>query len=498
MSPIKILSYGGGLNSFAMLLYAIEHGNRPDFCVFADTGSGNPSEWSRDGEWFGTYRHMVEYAIPICEQNGIQFKWITQADSKVRGESSLLRYFEKLHVVPSNGRQRYCTGAAKIERIERWFWESFGTTPLDVWIGFEAGEEGRRDKDPHGAKTCGQPDEESDEGGEGDEPGSFQRRESGSKFQINRIKSFPLISAGMCRCRCEIYVRDRGFPVPRKSACWFCPYGKRGDWMKLAEQMPEQFARAAALEENQKGTAIHYRVEVITDESEGEWIPEKPKFKTKEAAKANAEKLEGSAEAGVQKARVVKVDSRFLFFNSIERKGESIGSPLWENINLPYKPKVSYCSACCRYPKASKMPGIEYLAEAEFVAYDEPLGLWSPGAWGRGLALDRPLPPDEKPPTCEERIAAHLGASQGAVAELESEEAVAIGARNLTQYNILQWLGARLGEPVLDGVLEIPLDRVEESRKLLEWFALSTQIDRDLIPDTRVEVELLQNRLDGA
>jgi hypothetical protein len=431
---VKVLSYGGGLNSFAMLLYSIEQGNPPHFCVFADTGSGDQEAWSNDGEWYGTYRHMVEYAIPICAQNGIQFKWITHQDSKVRGADSLLQYFEQIRIVPSN-QSRYCTSSAKIERIEQWLLEAFGSSPIEVWVGFEGGEETRRDKDPHGAKTCGQ----AYPGGATSKP---SRR---SKPKIDRTTIFPLIGAGMCRCRCELFVRDRGLPVPRKSACWFCPFSKRGDWMRLAEQMPDQFARAAGLEENQKG----------------------------------GEKDKGKMYA----------------FNSVQREGVQVFVPLWEDIHMPYRPKVETCPVCCRYPKATKAPGIDFLSEAEYVSYEEPLGPWVPGPWDPGLAPSTPLPKSQKPVNCEDLPGETLGAVADAV--VEREEALVLSAENLTQQNALQWLGARLGVAVLDGTLEIPADHAREARELLGWFRRSTQIDRDLNPESEQDVMDLQGQLDA-
>lgn len=419
---VKILSYGGGLNSFAMLLYSIDQGNPPDWCVFADTGSGGPEQWSEDGEWYGTYQHMVEYAIPICEQYGIQFQWITHRDSKVRGKDSLLQYFEYLRVVPDMGPRRYCTEAAKIERIEQWMWETFGDTPLEVWIGFEAGEENRRDKDPHGAKTCGQAEEP------GGVPEPPQRK---SKYPLNRINIFPLIGAGLCRCRCEVFVRDLQYPVPRKSACWFCPYSKRGDWMTLAQQMPDSFSRAAGLEENQKGT-----------------------------------------KAG-----------KILAFNYISRKKKRIASPLWENILLPYTPKVEACDVCGRYPKATKAPGVEYLTPEEYVQHEEPDGVWTPAPWSPGV----PVPGGEGE------------ASLGAVA-MEAEPATLLRPLTLTQQNILQWLSARLDAPLVDGALAIPMDpgAFQEVGARLGWFREHTQIDRDLNPDSEKDVEALMVQMDTA
>jgi len=59
---------------------------------------------------------------------------------------------------------------------------------------------------------------------------------------------------GLCRCRCEDFVRSLGLPIPRKSACVFCPYASKGDWQTLARELPERFAEVAELEASKPPT----------------------------------------------------------------------------------------------------------------------------------------------------------------------------------------------------------------------------------------------------
>ena len=58
---------------------------------------------------------------------------------------------------------------------------------------------------------------------------------------------FPLIEAGLCRCACEALVRAAGYPVPRKSACVFCPFATRGDFQRLAQVQPKLGTPAFAI-----------------------------------------------------------------------------------------------------------------------------------------------------------------------------------------------------------------------------------------------------------
>ena len=189
---VQVLSLGGGLDSFAMLLDAIRRSEIPDLVIFADVGDPDRLD---PGEWPGTYRHIEEVVIPLCEQHGIEFKWLGTDESPIRGERSLFKYFEVSNSMPSR-QSRLCTSAAKVERIAKYVetrWPA--PTTIEMWVGFEAGEEKRAKKDPHGKATK----------------------------NCRRINRFPLIEQDLCRCRCQALVEELGYPVPRKSACTCCP-----------------------------------------------------------------------------------------------------------------------------------------------------------------------------------------------------------------------------------------------------------------------------------
>lgn len=235
LRPPKVLSYGGGLDSYAMLVLSVERGEKPDVVVFMDVGDGSPASDGEDpAEWPGTYRHIREAVIPLCEREGIEFYWMTTAEWPVREARSLFSWMETRGQIPVSGPKRICTTIAKVERFERWMDARWPDGEVEVWIGFEAGEEKRADNDPNAGT------------GRKLKPGQARRR--------NR---FPLIEWGLCRCRCEAVVRERGLPVPRKSACVFCPYAKRSDFQALARELPAQWDRVVALEANKpmtKGT----------------------------------------------------------------------------------------------------------------------------------------------------------------------------------------------------------------------------------------------------
>lgn len=276
-----MLSYGGGLDSFAMLVESINRGCPPDVVVFCDVGAAGDL-----GEWPSTYSHIEQVAKPLCARHGIEFVTISGDDYPVRGERSLWAYYERTNSMPGR-MSRLCTNAAKVERFAKWADERFPGQEIEVWVGFEAGEESRAARDPHGAKAARKP-----------RPG-----------KATRVNRFPLIEWELCRCRCEALVRKAGYPVPRKSACVFCPFSKRGDFQTLARELPEAFERIAAHEERAKLTR-----------------------------------------SGVK-----------LRYFEFGQNGKRVGLPLAEAVQRPYSRQEKGCDVCGAAVAATKATGCDWL-----------------------------------------------------------------------------------------------------------------------------------------
>jgi len=78
-----------------------------------------------------------------------------------------------------------------------------------------------------------------------------------STDEISRVKAscthwitnlFPLIDAGLSRADCVRVIEDAGLPVPKTSACVFCPYHDDRYWLDLKANHPDEFARAVAFD----------------------------------------------------------------------------------------------------------------------------------------------------------------------------------------------------------------------------------------------------------
>jgi len=294
----KILSYGGGLDSFAMLLTAIERGELPDVVVFMDTG--HPLD---PGEWPGTYRHIAEVVRPLCAQHGIEFVYIDHTNYPVRGGTkgearSLFAWWEARKSMPMAGPGRQCTTIAKVERFEKWANDRFPGQDIEVWIGFEAGEDDRVAKDPNTGANRKAP----------------KRAKKNVKPSARRHNRFPLMEQNLCRCRCEALVRESGYPIPRKSACVFCPFGSLGDWKTFKRELPDQYARVVQMEADRPIT--------------------KPKLGVHDGLKLS-----------------------IMGF----RKGK--GTPLPVFVEKTYKPKAHPCGICGAANRATKATACGYLEE---------------------------------------------------------------------------------------------------------------------------------------
>ena len=298
-----VVSYGGGLDSFCMLVEGVRRGERIDKVAFLDVtdpGGRDP------GEWNATYRHIREVVMPFCREHGIPFAWIGTDCYPVRGARSLYAWMKERGQIPVAGPARICTVVAKVERFEAWLSDTYPGQDVDIWIGFEAGEEARAAKDPNAGSTKVKP-----------RPNAARRH--------NR---FPLMEWGLCRCRCAALVKKAGFPVPRKSACMMCPYGTKGDWQRLAKEQPGRFAQIHTLERDKPPTAKGRKLSIMG-------------YRT-------------------------IYDPRDKHLPTKERRVLSVKAPMLpEFVQGTYTPKKQACPVCGAAQRATKAMGSDYLPDDE-------------------------------------------------------------------------------------------------------------------------------------
>ncbi len=194
--PKVYLSHGGGVNSWALYLWLIEQGQVPgkDFeAVFIHHGC----------DWPETYRYLLlmeSLGYPVT----VIFPWR-------HGHWNLYDYCKDKKMFPSRQR-RWCTDHFKLQASL-----SYYQRPSVVMTGFDAGEEGRMERQ--------------------------------QMFEDDGIThDYPLIAEGIDRQGCIDLIQHHGLPVPPKSGCYICPFQGRADFLKLREQKPELFCKAKTLE----------------------------------------------------------------------------------------------------------------------------------------------------------------------------------------------------------------------------------------------------------
>lgn len=168
------LSYGGGVNSTALMLLLIEKAIEFE-CVFADHG--------------GDYPETYEY-VKMLQNKGYP---ITTLQTR-RDGLTLYDYCIKYGRLPSP-RHRWCTHHWKIIPLSH-----YHQKPCYVMIGIDAGEAHRAHR---GEDTEGE------------------------------IRDYPLIEWNIDRHGCEGIIKRHGLPIPRRSGCFFCPFMTRGALRQL-------------------------------------------------------------------------------------------------------------------------------------------------------------------------------------------------------------------------------------------------------------------------
>ncbi len=194
------LSFGGGVNSVAMMLMLLDQGDEFE-AVFVD----------HETDWPETYEY-VEMFQAWLKDNGHKQITILKPELEIKrsGEAfnSLFDFCWSRKMVPSF-MSRWCTDKFKIRALKRYV-----KTPCFQYLGIDAGE-------AHRAKL------------------------KAFKGVENR---FPLIENNINRSGCKEIITAHGLPVPMKSGCYICPFQRRSQWVELRFKHACLFQDAVNLE----------------------------------------------------------------------------------------------------------------------------------------------------------------------------------------------------------------------------------------------------------
>lgn len=182
------VSYGGGVNSTAMMIMLKKQGVEFE-AVFVDHG--------------GDYPETYEY-VQLLQDKGYP---ITVIKAKIEGHD-LYEYCWDKEVTPSR-MLRWCTDKFKIRPLVK-----YCEKPCIQYLGIDAGE-------AHRAKPS----------------------------QNSKIENmFPLVEEGIDRDGCKKIIEEAGLPLPRKSGCYFCPFQRLSDIRRLRDDEPDLWCKTLKLE----------------------------------------------------------------------------------------------------------------------------------------------------------------------------------------------------------------------------------------------------------
>lgn len=223
MRTLKVVSYGGGVQSTALLVMAAQ--GRIDFRTFLFANVGDDSEDP------ATLDYIRDHARPYAERHGIELHELHRVP--VRGRSAgqvetlygrLTREGSRSLPIPvrmSNGAPgtRSCTADFKIRVIGRWLQDhgASADNKATVGIGISLDE---------------------------------IERVNARRAMSYEIPTYPLLDQQppMRRQDCERVITAAGLPVPTKSSCWFCPFHRPQTWAEMRRDRPDLFDRACDLE----------------------------------------------------------------------------------------------------------------------------------------------------------------------------------------------------------------------------------------------------------
>lgn len=194
-----IISYGGGVNSTAMMTFLIENKYPIDAVVFSDTGGERPE----------TYEYL-KHAKKYLEKYNIPFVQVMNFRKQSLYDRSISR-----RVIPST-LWRWCTRDFKIAPIYRYYRNLNAHVYQYVGIAYD---EIHRIKDPK------------------------------ADYVTN---VFPLVDFGIDREQCIQIIKKAKLPIPIKSGCYFCPFMGMEYWNDLYQKHPELYRKAVKMEENSK------------------------------------------------------------------------------------------------------------------------------------------------------------------------------------------------------------------------------------------------------
>jgi len=199
-----IVSYGGGINSTALILFLVKNKFPLDCVVFSDTGDEMPETY----EYLGIMERYLK-------RRNIPFEIVTNRKKETLSDKCLRR-----EVVPSQV-WRWCTRDFKVIPIHAFYRKL--KSHVYQYMGIDYGE--------------------------------VRRMKPAREDYVTNL--YPLVDYKIDRQECVKLIKKARLPIPVKSGCYFCPYNNMERWKEIHQNHPELFKHSMMIEENSK----HYKTQ---------------------------------------------------------------------------------------------------------------------------------------------------------------------------------------------------------------------------------------------
>lgn len=207
MTNPKVVSFGGGVNSTAMLIGMYLHQIFPQLILFADTGDEKPE----------TYEHIEKFSVWLVDRGFPAITTVRRNSKHKTLENECLNR----HMLPAKAFHRsFCSMDWKVrpqeQFVDKWMDTRRWKYPVHRYIGFDASE----------AKRA---------------------KESPSPLYLN---IYLLREWAWDYDKCREVIEVTGLTVPKKSACFYCPSSKPEEVLELRAIHPDLYERALAIQSN--------------------------------------------------------------------------------------------------------------------------------------------------------------------------------------------------------------------------------------------------------
>jgi hypothetical protein len=201
-----VISYGGGVQSTALIVLAVLEGWDIDEIVHVDLlGAESPA----------TREYVARFREWLRRDHG---RDITIIGRDLYGDMLARPGFTP---VPWHGRRekfmlkRQCTREYKVQPLTRYLYDRYPGDCIRLMLGISVDE--------------------------------YHRVRDSSAARIDHV--YPLVDRRLTRWQCREIVERAGLAVPWKSSCWFCPYRSSVSQWALVQRYPDLLGMARELED---------------------------------------------------------------------------------------------------------------------------------------------------------------------------------------------------------------------------------------------------------